>query len=116
MRAELFRTDAPDEVVAVVAWNDGAPEVRSGAEVAGITGLLRPSAVQVDDSSLRRMGTSGASLLAPGSLEWFRAAMRVRGEALGLTVRFVSDTVEDGWDPASQYRSFSDQAARLQAN
>lgn len=113
MRAELFRPDAPDEVVAEIAWNDGAPEVVSGVDVAGVSGLLRPTAVQIDDAALRRMGTSGPSLLAPGSLEWFRAAIRSRAETLGLGVRFVTHSVEDGWDPASQYRRFRDQAQRL---
>lgn len=116
MRVELFRPDAPDEIVAEVSWNEGAPVFLSGADLPGMDGLLRPTAVQVDDASLRRMGTSGASLLAPGSLEWFRAAMRERGRALGFTVRFVSDSVGEGWDPASQYRRFRDQAARLQSD
>lgn len=115
MRAELFRPDAPDDVVAIVEWNDGAPRVARGAEVPGVAGLLRATAVMVDDPALRRPGTSGPSLLAPGSLAWFRAAVAARASGLGFGVRFATDAVRGGWDPAAQYRRFGEQAERLQA-
>ena len=115
MRADLFRPDAPDEVVAVLEWNDGAPRVARGAEVAGVAELLRPTAVMVDDPALRRIGTSGPSLLAPGSLAWFRAAVATRASALGFVARFSTDEVRGGWDPAAQYRRFREQSERLQS-
>ncbi|MFM8999683.1 MAG: hypothetical protein ACKOKE_06440 [Actinomycetota bacterium] len=114
MRAELFRPDAPDAVIAVIAWNGGRPVVESGAEVPGVADLLRPIAVRTDDPALRRLGTSGESVLTPGSLPWFRAAITTRAAALGLGVRFVTSAVRGGWDPASNYRRFESQAERLQ--
>jgi hypothetical protein len=114
MRAELFRADAPDAVLAVIAWNGGRPAVEVGAELPGISELLRPTAVSVDDPALRRLGTSGASVLTPGSLAWFRAAVATRAAALGYVVRFVAAEVRGGWDPASNYRRFESQAERLQ--
>jgi hypothetical protein len=114
MRAELFRPDAPDDIVAVVAWNDGHPTVDAGSDVPGIAELLRPTPVSVDDPALRRLGTSGASVLTPGSLAWFRAAVATRAAALGFGVRFVTAEVRGGWDPASDYRRFETQVARLQ--
>jgi hypothetical protein len=114
MRAELHRPDEPDEVVAVALWDgssarleigDGAPE--------GLNALLRPIPVVVDDPSLRRQGTHGETLLAPGSLEWFRAALLSRSGSFGLAVRFVSSVREGGWDPAAQYRTFEQQVGRL---
>ena len=113
MRAELVRPDAPQEVVAVLAWDAGAARVVEGADVEGVAAILRPTAVVVDDPALRRPGTSGPSVLAPGSLAWFRAAVATRGAALGFAVRFVADDVRGGWDPAAQYRGFSEQAERL---
>jgi hypothetical protein len=67
----------------------------------------------VDDASLRSLGTHGESLLQPGSLEWFRAALLSRALALGLGVRFVAQEVRGGWDPAANYRTFADQVSRL---
>lgn len=115
MRAELVRPDATDVVVAVLDWNGGAPRVVQGAEVPGVDEILRPTSVVVDDAALRRPGTSGPSVLAPGSLAWFRAAVATRGAALGLSVRFIAEDVRGGWDPAAQYRPFADQAERLQS-
>lgn len=115
MRAELFRPESPDDVVAVVAWNDGNPVIEVGAEVTGVDGLLRATPVQIDDASLRRMGTNGSSVLMPGTVAWFRAAVATRAAALGYAVRFATGVVQGGWDPASSYRHFKDQAERLQA-
>lgn len=113
MRAILIRSDAPEVPVAVLAWNGGAPAVESGAEVPGVADLLRPTPVAVDDPALRRPGTSGVSVLSPGSLEWFRAAVATRAAALGLAVRFVTGEVRGGWDPAATYRDFDEQTERL---
>lgn len=114
MRAELFRADTPDEVLAVIAWNGGRPTVELGADLPGIADLLRPTAVSVDDAALRKLGARGASVLMPGSLEWFRAAIATRGAAHGYVVRFATSEVRGGWDPASNYRRFESQAERLQ--
>lgn len=114
MRVELFRAEAPDEIVAVLTWNDGNPRVESGADVPGVTELLRPTSVQIDDPALRHLGTSGESVLTPGSLAWFRAAIATRAAGLGFAVRFVTAQVRGGWDPASNYRRFESQVQRLQ--
>lgn len=114
MRAELFRADTPDAVLAVIAWNGGRPSIEVGADLPGIAELLHPTAVSVDDPALRRLGTRGASVLTPGSLVWFRAAIATRAAALGYVVRFVTSEVRGGWDPASNYRRFESQSERLQ--
>jgi hypothetical protein len=44
-------------------------------------------------------------VLPPGSLRWFQAAARVRGQTEGLSVRFVDqEQGAMGWDPAGAYR------------
>ncbi len=114
MRAELHPLDQPDHVVAVASWDgsNGTLEESEGAPE-GIGRLLRPTPVVVEDPSLRRQGTHGETLLAPGSLEWFRAALLTRAEALGLGVRFVPEVREGGWDPAAQYSTFEERIERL---
>src|SRR3989304_4390235 len=103
MRAELYRHDDPETPVAVATWAGGrasvepagggagpaAPGGRGGEPVQGLDALLRPTPVVVDDTSLRRPGAHGASLLEPGSGEWVRAALLTRAEAPGLAVRFL---------------------------
>jgi len=114
MRAELYRPDDPETTVAVATWADGRASVESAGEpVEGLDALLLATAVVVDDAALRRPGTHGASLLEPGSGEWFRAALLTRAEALGLAVRFVADRVEGGWDPAQQFGGFEERVDRL---
>ena len=116
MRAELYRADAPDTPVAAAWWDGSAGHVEAlGDRIEGVEGMLRPIPVAVDDASLRRQGSHGPSLLQPGSLEWFRAALLARAPALGLSVRFVPGVVEGGWDPAAQYRTFEQQIERLDA-
>jgi hypothetical protein len=114
MRAQLYRPAEPDTVVAVAVWDgrDARLELGEGAP-AGLEEILRATPVVVEDPSLRRQGTHGESLLQPGSFEWFRAALVSRSEAFGLAVRFVPTSPEGGWDPASQYRTFEEQVARL---
>lgn len=114
MRAELYRPETPDVVVAVATWAEG----RAGLEVLDpsvgpLDGLLRPTPVVVDDPSLRRQGTHGEVLLEPGSFDWFRSALVTRGQAAGLHVRFVADEIVGGWDPAAAYRSFDEQVDRF---
>lgn len=114
MRAELFRPDQPETVVAVATWDgrtarmepvEGAPD--------DLDTVLRPTPVVVDDPSLRGPGTRGETMLEPGTFEWFRSALLGRAPALGLSVRFVSSVREGGWDPAAQYRTFDEQVERL---
>jgi hypothetical protein len=100
MRAEIYRPDAPDDVVAVARWNG------SGAALE----TLR----DVHDGSLRQLGQRGEVLLQPGSIEWFRSALLVRAPKIGLAVRFVPEVAPGlGWDPAAAYRTFEDQIERL---
>jgi hypothetical protein len=116
MRAELYRADAPDTPVAAASWDGSTAHIEALAEpIEGLDGILRPIPVVVDDASLRRQGTHGPTLLQPGSLEWFRAALLARAPALGLSVRFVPGIVEGGWDPAAQYRTFEEHVDRLDA-
>lgn len=110
MRAELFRPDAPDEVLAVLVWDGDRAVIERGADLPGITAILRPTPVQVDDPALRRPGTSGSSVLTPGNLGWFRAAVSTRAAALGYGVRLATGPIVGGWDPASAYREFEDRS------
>lgn len=114
MRAELYRPDAPDAVVAVATWHAGRASARATDEsIEGLDRLLRPTPVVVHDAGPRQMGTSGELLEEPGSPDWFRAALLDRAPALGLAVRFVEDDVRNGWDPAANYRTFEEQERRL---
>ena len=114
MRAELYRPDDPDAAVAVANWSTiGASLEVLDASVEGLDRLLRPTPVVVEDAALRSLGAHGESLLHPGSLEWFRAALVARAEELGLAVRFVRQQIEGGWDPAATYRTFEQQVDRL---
>jgi hypothetical protein len=114
VRAELYRPDAPDAVVAVATWagRQARLDVKDAA-VPGLDRILRPTPVVIDDPALRHLGTSGPVVLQPGGLEWFRAALLTRATELGLAVRFVPEVVEGGFDPAAQYRSFEEQVQRL---
>jgi hypothetical protein len=113
VRAEIYRHDRPEDVLAVATWDAGTPSLEVAAGVDGLDALLRPRPIVVDDASLRPLGSHGVTVLEPGSLEWFRAALASRAEKLGLAVRFVADDVSNGWDPASNYRTFAAQTRRL---
>jgi hypothetical protein len=114
MRAELYRPDAADAVVAVAAWEGKQARLDvKDASVPGLDRIFRPTPIAIDDPALRHPGTSGPAVLQPGDLEWFRAALLTRAPELGLAVRFVSGAVVGGFDPASQYRSFEEQVERL---
>lgn len=83
---------------------------------ASIQRAFRPTPVVVDDPSLRYPGTSGESVLQPGDLEWFRAVAQHRVSAeTGLVARSVPGIVVGGYDPAANYRRFSDQIERLES-
>lgn len=117
MRAELYRAEDPKAVVAIAAWSNAHASLEVlDPSVDGLEGLLRPTPVVVDDPSLRGPGTSGESLLEPGSLDWFRAALVKRGESMGLRVRFVAAEIAGGWDPAANYRRFGEQVERLSSS
>jgi hypothetical protein len=118
MRAEIYRPEAPEELVAVAEWDDGRVSLEPVEGMSerlpeGFDRILRPTPVTIDDPSLRRQGTHGEIVLQPGTLDWFRTALLVRGRELGLAVRFVSGVREGGWDPAAQYRTFGQQIDRL---
>ena len=114
MRAELYRADDPEKLVAVAACSHGrAPLQVIDWPRQGLDALLRPTPVVVDDPSLRGPGTHGESLLEPGSFGWFRAALVQRAEGLGLRVRFVAPEIVGGWDPAASYASFDEEVERL---
>jgi hypothetical protein len=115
VRAELYRSDAPEESVAVAHWDGQTATVEGvGVGVDGLDRLFRPTPVVVDDASLRQLGAHGESLLQPGSLAWFRAALLSRAPKLGLSVRFVPEVAPGrGWDPAAAYRTFERQIERL---
>jgi len=114
IRAELYRHDEPEQVVAVATWRDGSGRIEATAEeVEGLESVLRPTPVVVDDAALRPLGTHGDVALSPGSPTWFRAALRSRAATLGLSVRFVAEDVRNGWDPAANYRTFEEQTRRL---
>jgi hypothetical protein len=118
MKAELYRPPPAEgeaeTVVAVATWEDGRASVEIlDPAVPGLDAVVRPTPVVVDDASLRPQGTHGEVLLQPGDRDWFVAAVRTRGQALGLSVRLVPDAGPGGWDPASQYRRFDQQVDKL---
>jgi hypothetical protein len=83
---------------------------------AAIERAFRRTPVVVDDPSLRYPGTSGESVLQPGDLAWFRAVAQVRVPAeTGLVARSVPGVTAGGYDPAANYRRFSEQIERLVA-
>lgn len=101
MRAEFFRPDAPDREVGVAVWDRGRVRIEAEDEAvrSSLSQVFRASSVVVDDPALRPRGATGATVVEPGDVEWFRTAARVRGAEQGLTVRFVADR-PGGWDPA----------------
>jgi len=116
MQVELHRPDDPDAVLATVTWSRGEITITSDDEalVTSLTKAWRRTPVVIDDASYRRLGTAGEVLLAPGSLEWFRAVAQSRVPAeTGLVVRFVSGVREGGFDPAAGYRTFRSTIERL---
>ena len=77
---------------------------------------FRATPVVVDDPSLRSAGTRGEQVLQPGSLVWFRAVAQYRVPAeTGLVARSVPGVAAGGYDPAANYRRFSEQIERLES-
>jgi hypothetical protein len=114
VRAELYRPDDPSAVAAVATWSSAGSSLEvQDDSVRDLERLLRPTPVVVDDAALRHLGAHGESVLQPGSVDWFRAALVARAPSLGLAVRFVAEDVRNGWDPAANYRTFEDQSRRI---
>jgi hypothetical protein len=109
MRAEFFRPDDSEAVVGIAEWEAGAARIESDDPKmrTALERVFRPSPVALDDPALRDPASSGAAVVEPGDLEWFRTAAVVRGERENLKVRFVSRT-PGGWDPAGSYRPLED--------
>ena len=104
MRAEFFRPDAPDEVVGSAEWDGRRAVLRAEDDDvrATLQRVFRVSPVVTPDPAARPTGSRADAILEPGTLEWFREAAVVRGDAEGLSARFVS-TTPGGWDPAGSY-------------
>ena len=115
MRAELYRPDESERVVAVASWSRTGASIEVTGPVEGLDRILRPTPVVASDPALLPRGAHGEAVLQPGSLEWFRTALLTRAPLLGLAVRFVVDDVRNGWDPAANYRTFDEQVGRLTA-
>jgi hypothetical protein len=115
VRAEIYRSDHADRVLATGRWSRGGGSTLDvdATEVDGLDLLLRRTPVVTRDPSLLPQGSRGETVFHPDSLEWFRAALLTRVETLGLSVRFVAEDVRNGWDPAANYRRFREQAERL---
>lgn len=114
MRAEFYRADDPESVVAA-RWNGAGVDIEPGDESMrqAIRRIYRPTPVLIDDPSMRSYGAAGPVVLPPGSLRWFRAAAEARSASEGLGVRFVPEVGGAmGWDPAGAYRTFNDAIER----
>ena len=116
MRALFSKADAPDQVVGQAEWLGPRVDIEAADDSVreALRRVFRPTAVVVDDPSLRPAGTSGEVELQPGSLEWFLAAARARGAEQGLKVVFEpSGSGVLGWDPAGSYRPLALQVERM---
>jgi hypothetical protein len=118
MKVEFYRGDDEEHLsVATAEWDghDVTITCEDDALRAALARAFRRTPVQVaNDSSYRRLGTSGDVVVPPGDLEWFRAAAGVRVPAeAGVAARFVPGIREGGFDPAANYRLFQDQLERL---
>jgi hypothetical protein len=117
VRAEFFREDDPEAVVAAAGWTpDGVGIEAEDPKVRRAIGrVYRQTTVVIDDPALRSFGTSGPEALAPGGLRWFLAATKARSGAEKLGFRFVPDQGRRmGWDPAGAYRHFPEQVERAE--
>jgi hypothetical protein len=115
VRAEFYRPESPGDVVGSASWTASNISVSaaSAPDRPALERIFRHVPVVVDDPSLRSVGTSGPVVLQPGSLRWFQAAARIRGQREGLGVRFVAEEQGAmGWDPAGAYRTFPEAAER----
>ncbi len=119
MQVEFYRAEDPETVAGIARWNGNEAELERAEDAAtgaAIVRIFRATPVVTDDASLRTLSGKGESVIEPGSLDWFREAALVRGPKVGLTPRFVPVIRPgDGFDPAAQYRTFTEQMARLAA-
>ena len=118
MRVELFRPNAPEDVVGRARWDGKRAVIETDDDEvrAKLERVFRVTPVVVSDSSMRMLGASGESALQPGSLEWFQAAALTRAEPEGLSARMVPDLEPgEGWDPAGDYRTFRNEIRRIDA-
>ncbi|MEX1263113.1 MAG: hypothetical protein WEE66_04105 [Actinomycetota bacterium] len=103
--------------VGTATWVDGKAMIDSDDEEVRqvLERAFRSTPVMVtDDASYRRQGTHGEVLVAPGSLEWFRAVVFNRAPAeAGVEARLVPGITEGGYDPAAGYRRFEESIERL---
>jgi hypothetical protein len=117
MRVEFRRPDPEDDtVLATATWDGDRVTIETEDEELGrtLTHAFRATPVVTDDASYRRQGTSGAVVVPPGDLEWFRAAAFARARAeSGLRPRLIPGIAEGGFDPAANYRPFAEQIERL---
>jgi hypothetical protein len=110
VRAEFYRPGSSSrEPVGRAEWTgDGihlSPE--DGAISDALRRIFRRTPIAVDDPALRSAGTSGPTILQPGTLLWFISAARARAEEEGFAVNLVPEGEGSmGWDPAAGYRSF----------
>ena len=115
MLAEFSREDAPDEVLGRAVWNGSGVHLDADDEQVrtSLARIFRLVPVVIDDPSLRSYGASGPVQLAPGSLQWFRAAAEARSGSEGLLARLVPNAEQAmGWEPAGAYRTFNKQIER----
>jgi hypothetical protein len=108
----------PPPAVASATWLDRRPTVESDdpAVKRSIEHAFRATPLVVDDPSLRSAGSRGEQVLQPGGLAWFRAVAQVRVLAeTGLVARTVPGVAAGGYDPAANYRRFSEQIERLES-
>jgi len=115
MRAEFHEPDTPGAVVATAEWDGSRVTVEASdeARAEAVRRIFRPTPVAIDDPSLRAQGTYGEVVVQPGSLVWFRGVCKVRASGAGLVARFVTESIEGGYDPAAGYRPFEEAIERL---
>ena len=108
----------PPPAVASASWVGGGVVVEADdpAIKASIERAFRATPVVVDDASLRGAGSHGEQMLQPGTIAWFRSVAQFRvPDETGLAARSVPGVTVGGYDPAANYRRFSDQIERLEA-
>jgi len=119
MQAAFSRPDDEEHrVLATVVWDGAVVTVESDDREIGeaLRRAFRSTPVLTDDASYRSVGTHGVVQVAPGTLEWFRAAATDRAPAeTGLAARLIPGIAEGGFDPAAGYRPFEQQLERLDA-
>ena len=113
MDVDFYRHDEGEGAeifIGRATWKGSGVEVTGAADdgaVLAVRNIFRRTPVVVDDASLRTSSGRGASVVQPGSYEWFRMAAISRAPKAGLSVRFVPDPASGGgWDPAAQYLDF----------